>query len=333
MSRLYLRKRRGFTLIEMLVVIAIIVVLMGLLLPAIQKAREAANSAKCKSNLRQVGLAAVQCHDQYRRLPPIFGVYGGKASLPSQPPYGGASVFYHIMPYIEQKPVYDRFPPVFYNATGQPVPPQFVGAPGAGLDAFNQSIAVFTCPSEASGAINGQAFDTQNLLGAGSQTPWGITNYSANALVFSTGTNRLPDSIPDGMSNTIFFTEKFAICNNATPMVNLQGGSFWAVPPAYPNPGVNFAGTLVFYPNASISLIPPNPPILNASGAFYEQQPIPGTCTPYLAQNPHTGGINVVMGDCSTRSITRNILPATWQAILTPNSGTPADVPGPEMVD
>ena len=63
------RLRRGFTLVELLVVIAIIGILVSLLLPAIQKVREAANQAKCKSNLRQLGIAALNFESGNRVLP------------------------------------------------------------------------------------------------------------------------------------------------------------------------------------------------------------------------------------------------------------------------
>src|SRR5262245_45601621 len=98
MCRPNARKRRGFTLVEMLVVIAIIGILIGLILPAVQKARESAARTKCQSNMRQCGLATIQAFDTYRKLPPAIGNYAGA---------GPATVFYHLLPFVEELAIYN----------------------------------------------------------------------------------------------------------------------------------------------------------------------------------------------------------------------------------
>jgi prepilin-type N-terminal cleavage/methylation domain-containing protein len=96
-----LRPRKGFTLIELLVVIAIIAILMALLLPAVQKVREAANKMICASNLRQIGIAAHNYHNDYSKLPP-----GQIGPLPHNGPWTWCAIHAGsltlLLPYMEQ---------------------------------------------------------------------------------------------------------------------------------------------------------------------------------------------------------------------------------------
>jgi prepilin-type N-terminal cleavage/methylation domain-containing protein/prepilin-type processing-associated H-X9-DG protein len=340
------RGRRGFTLIEMLVVIAIIVTLMGLLLPAIQKARESANRTKCQSNLRQVCLASIQAHDTYKQLPPAFGVYAGKGFpflVQGQQVTYPASVMYHILPYVEAKAVYDRIPPVFNGSPIVRAPNAgFAGHPAAGVadpDAADKTINVYICPSDSSGASRGLLTLPSGL--------WGISNYAANWLVFGVpggspqnyqylaGVARLPDSIPDGMSNTVFFTERFAQCsggnsNGVAFGAAPEGGSIFTFPPSTKtsgagDPTVNWAPLVGLMYNAG------GVPTVN--DFKWEQQPIFTTCTPLLPQSPHTGGINVSMGDGSVRLVTVDVSPRTWSAALTPRPMVTQFNPGGQISD
>jgi prepilin-type N-terminal cleavage/methylation domain-containing protein/prepilin-type processing-associated H-X9-DG protein len=92
---------QGFTLVELLVVIAIIGVLIALLLPAVQKVREAANRTSCENNLHQIGLALHNYHDSQRSFPSGFRCQPVNPSNPDQtaPGWGWAAL---LLPYIEQ---------------------------------------------------------------------------------------------------------------------------------------------------------------------------------------------------------------------------------------
>jgi prepilin-type N-terminal cleavage/methylation domain-containing protein len=102
-------KKNGFTLVELLVVIAIIGILVGLLLPAVQAAREAARAMQCQNNLHQIGLATTMFHDTHRAYPPAR--YQPRPDAPPDRACGGSETTWlvRIMPFLEQQAAEGRW--------------------------------------------------------------------------------------------------------------------------------------------------------------------------------------------------------------------------------
>ncbi len=136
-------RRRGFTLIELLVVIAIIAVLIALLLPAVQQAREAARRTQCKNNLKQIGLAMHNYHDQFRCFPPGY-ISIDPASGQMTPVDGGSGAGWALLmlPQMEQGTLYNKFD---LNLP--------ITAP-AHAPLIKTSISAFLCPSDSAPATS-----------------------------------------------------------------------------------------------------------------------------------------------------------------------------------
>lgn len=100
-----MKSRSGLTLIELLVVLAILAVLAGLLLPAVQKTREAANRIRCANHLKQVGLACHAYHNAAGSFPPGYRACRHPNPLATSPGWGWAA---YLLPYLEQQTLFNR---------------------------------------------------------------------------------------------------------------------------------------------------------------------------------------------------------------------------------
>lgn len=205
--------RRGFTLIEILVVIAIIAILIGLLLPAVQKVREAANRIVCTNNLKQLGLGMHNYHDANSALPPAFVNNGAWPPPPFSFTHGWAPF---ILPYIEQQALHDLYhwEVPLYHPLNQ------------GL--MTQHVKIFQCPStpERNRYTEAGPFKVHGTRGAcgdyaatlgvhDSLVPMGADARGALTHTATVALGLAPISMPtmhltdinDGQSNTILITE------------------------------------------------------------------------------------------------------------------------------
>ncbi len=127
-------RNRGFTLIELLVVIAIIAVLIALLLPAVQQAREAARRTQCRNNLKQLGLAFHNYHDNFQVFP-LQQTCCGTSNWPIWRIYHSWTV--RILPQIDQSAMYNQMD--FVNASG---------LAGTNLTLKQMQLTAVNCPSD-----------------------------------------------------------------------------------------------------------------------------------------------------------------------------------------
>lgn len=343
--RIVRRKRKGFTLIEMLVVIAIIGVLVALLLPAVQKAREAAARTQCVNNMRQMGIGMHNHYDQTRKFPS-----SGEGVDPAlgTTAFDMHSMFTLILPYIEHNDVYEQFDLDYvYNDS--------TNAPG-NVVAAKQAIPEYLCPSNPWRPSSGRdslgygycdympiAY-TDIDAAAASGTPIRNATWPTNKSIggMKLGGSNMGD-IRDGTSKTIavmedvgrsetYFTPKY------TSPVNYQllpsgsdkrNGWRWAEPDTANGvsgpPGAQFG-------DSKLVLINNNPqPAGGPTGCPWTTNNCGPNDEPFSL---HGNGCNTLFFDGHVSFLPNNIDPLVLRRLLTPAEGLPiADSNGNSYVD
>lgn len=313
-------RRPGFTLVELLVVIAIIGVMVGLLLPAVQAAREAARRMQCANNLKQLGLAMHNYESSFNTLPPR------KSGTDQGPIHNSGRLtgsFIGILPFIEEGPMFD----LIKSGTPPNIPP-FGPSPWSGWGPWNDSPATLRCPSDPGnqpgGRLNSYSFSVgdqaANIRDAREVRGLFARNLNGRGVRFR--------DIIDGLSNTVMMSERLIhpIDRNGSTLGAREGEFIInnaVVENVHMTPNLCYqsvegrwflAGTQVFsrtgrqwndgQPNrvAFNTILPPNAPSCVNTGGSGDQVNlvIPPT-------SRHPGGVNVVLADGSGQFVSESI--------------------------
>jgi prepilin-type N-terminal cleavage/methylation domain-containing protein len=316
------RARTAFTLIELLVVIAIIGILIALLLPAVQKIREAAARMVCTNNLKQIGLATHNYHDAFQVVPPMSSWVWNRPGSNRE-----TGIFYSLLPFIEQKNLADL------SKTQKNEGYYFPGANWTDycVTIGQDIVKVYLCPSD---GTNTSHLDPGSVDNYGPLYATG--SYSANVLVFDPNpTSRsIIQAMPNGLSNTIMFGHRLEFCDFGSPGFGYndwdatpdQTGTYHPIPGfgwgTYFNKRGNYISPTTNQQGGGLSPL--------RAGAYpeythgqlpFQIAPAPGKCDPVVLASPHTGVMVVGLGDGSVRTVAPSISTATWLNACIPDSG------------
>jgi prepilin-type N-terminal cleavage/methylation domain-containing protein/prepilin-type processing-associated H-X9-DG protein len=320
---------RGFTLIELLVVVSIILVLVGLLLPAVQMARESARRSQCTNNLKQIGTALANYQTALAVYP--FGVGGGGPSG-HVPRWSSHS---QLLPFLEQQPLFNAlnfssFPwNIQISRRGAPYDPF------ANQSALKISIAVLLCPSDSDEIedeedAEGQAHN--NYRANAGTLPHNFAEDSPDGTGRNTGpfwfqSSIHPSQVTDGLSNTAFFSER---CLGIPAYPDALADYYYSnsvdtcrtsseVTPRYTHPlewsGERWSDGSNFYTRYQ-HIFPPLSPSCVLGGTQDNNSPVLVTAT-----SRHPGGVNMLLGDGSVRFIKQTVSQNVWMALGTISGG------------
>ncbi len=226
-------RRPGLTIIEVLVVVAIIGILVALLLPAVQSAREAARRMQCTNRLRQLALACHLYHDVHSTLPPAWLTKPGYGSLNASSQYslwGWAAL---LLPFVEQEPLFTQL------SVGDVHLHQAAVTGSATLCLMQQPLTGFRCPSDV-------APDTNALR---AYYPFGVAaNSLATSNFVASNSSFDINPYPDGVRQGVFIEDRgrrLTDITDGTSVSLLLGERRWNVTRI--NGQLNIVGAAVVY--------------------------------------------------------------------------------------
>lgn len=314
------KQRKGFTLIEVLVVISIIAVLVGLLLPAVQNTREAARRAACLNHLRQLGLALQNFHDVRNTFPPGRGEIAPAVF----------SAHAYLLPSLEQSGLqgtidFQQAPTTYSIADGT----VYDGA--ANYPAATQTLPIFQCPSDpARGRTGNKEFGGTNFVanaGSGTKDSGSLTD--ADGIFFKGSKIRFRD-IVDGSSRTIAFSER-TLGEEPTGSVPVDRQSSARIIREIPGGNDTTAASCAASGTGDWNGERGAKWILGNYGNTLYNHALPPNAQDYdcmnmqqqkarmTARSLHSGGVNTIFCDGSGRFIGDSIDLTVWQALATRN--------------